>query len=229
MLEMPNMRDNSIDLIFADLPYGTTDCAWDNKLPMKELWTQFKRLLKPNGAILLFAQQPFATELINAAGRMFRYQIIWEKTKSTGFLNAKRMPLRAHEMILVFYNRLPTYNPQMTPGKPYISKDKRRNKSSIYKFNHKPTTIINHGYRYPRDVVRFDISAEDGRHHPTQKPLALCRWGILTYSNPGDVVFDPTCGSGSIPVAAKQTDRRFIGFDTDAGHVATANLRLNTL
>jgi DNA modification methylase len=228
---MACLPDKSIDLILCDLPYGTTDCAWDKQLPMGELWDQYKRIIKDNGAILLFAQQPFATKLINAGGRLFRYQIVWEKAKALGFLNARRMPLRVHELILVFYRRLPTYHPQMTPGKPYVAKDKGRMHVSVYKARgtgkHPPA---NGKWRYPKDVVRFSQpSPAEGQYHPTQKPLALLEYLIKTYSNPGDLVLDNACGSGSACVAAKQTGRNFIGIELDPTYAEIARLRLNNL
>ena len=210
--EMKKLADKSVDLILCDLPYGTTDCEWDKCLPMKELWAEYKRIIKRNGAILLFAQQPFATDLINEGRKMFRYQIVWEKGRATGFLNAKRMPLRAHELILVFYNKLPVYNPQFLPGKPYKSNASNRRSTAIYR-QHNKTANINSGYRYPRDVVFFNISKEDGQYHPTQKPLSLLRFLIKSYSNPGDLVLDNCCGSGSTCVAAKQTGRQYIGIE----------------
>jgi DNA modification methylase len=178
---MARLPDASIDLILCDLPYGTTDCVWDKVISVEALWTQYRRLIKPNAAILLHAQQPFATRLINAAGRLFRYQIVWEKAKALGFLNVKRTPLRAHELILVFYSRLPTYHPQLTPGKPYVRKDKRRGLYSGYYCKRRVVTV-NNGWRYPRDIVRFaQPAAEEGMYHPTQKPLALLEYLIKTY------------------------------------------------
>jgi DNA modification methylase len=224
---MACLPDKSIDLILCDLLYGTTDCAWDKQLPMVELWEQYKRIIKDNGAILLFAQQPFIAKLINASGNLFRYQIVWEKAKSVGFLNANRMPLRTHEMILVFYRHLPVYN-QVALGKPYVNKDRRR-ESSIYRFTHQAYARHNAGYRYPRDVIRFGMSAEDGRFHPTQKPLAMLRYLIKTHSHPGDIVLDCCCGSGSACIAAKQTGRNFIGIELDPTYAEIAHLRLNNL
>jgi DNA modification methylase len=225
---MTGFPDKSIDLILCDPPYGTTDCAWDKLLPMKELWEQYKRIIKPNAAILLFAQQPFATALISAAGKLFRYQIVWEKATAVGFLNANRMPLRAHELILVFYNRLPAYHPQMSPGKPYVTKDIRRSRCAVYRHNRRIPTV-NKGWRYPRDIIKFaQPSAAEGRYHPTQKPLALLEYLIKTYSNPGDVVLDNCCGSGSTCAAAVNTGRKYIGieFDAEFANIAAARVGL---
>ena len=192
---------------------------------MEALWGEYRRIIRPNAAILLFAQQPFATKLINAAGKMFRYQIVWEKAKSLGFLNAKKMPLRAHEHILVFYNKLPTYNPQMAPGKPYVSKDKRKEHTKIYR-SFKRATTVNTGWRYPRDVIKFaQPTTKEGLYHPTQKPLALLEYLIKTYSNENDLVLDNTCGSGSTCVAALKTNRRYIGIELNDEFVEIAKMR----
>ena len=223
---MKTLSDATIDLVLCDLPYGITDCKWDMRLPLKELFAQYARIIKPNAAILLFAQQPFATDLINQARRMFRYQIVWEKTKSLGFLNAKRMPLRAHELILVYYNRLPSYNPQFTPGKPYVKKYNEKQRTDLYRFHGKAYSMRNNGVRYPRDVVKFaQPTSTEGLYHSTQKPLMLLEYLIKTYSNKGDVVLDNTCGSGSTCVAAKKLNRRYIGIDNNLEYVKVARLR----
>ena len=225
---MKKINDSSIDLILCDLPYGTTNCKWDIKIPAEQLWQQYLRITKPNAAILLFAQQPFATELIVAGRKYFRYEIVWEKSRATGFLNAKKMPLRAHELVLVFYKKLPIYNPQFSAGKPYKSKATEKAPTSIYTCR-KKTANVNTGYRYPRDVVRFNISAEDKYYHPTQKPLALLRYLIQTYSNENDIVLDNCCGSGSTCVAAKQTSRRYIGIELNENYFEIANKRIEEI
>jgi DNA modification methylase len=223
--EMQKLPGGSIDLILCDLPYGTTDCAWDRRIPMEALWAEYRRLIKPSAAILLFAQQPFATRLIEAGGRMFRYEIVWEKAKGMGFLNARKMPLRAHELVLVFYSRLPTYHPQMSPGKPYVTKDKRSGLYSGYHCKRRVSTV-NAGWRYPRDVVRFaQPSIAEGQHHPTQKPLALLEYLIKTYSNLGDLVLDNACGSGSTCVASVKTGRHYIGIELEAAFADIARTR----
>jgi DNA modification methylase len=227
LAEIQKLPDGSIDLILCDLPYGTTDCAWDKVIPIEALWAEYKRITKLNAAILLFAQQPFATKLINAAGRLFRYQVVWEKAKALGFLNARRMPLRVHELILVFYRRLPTYNPQLTPGKPYAAKDRRRGRVSVYTARgtgkHPPASGK---WRYPKDIVRFaQPSPSEGQHHPTQKPLALLEYLIRTYSNSGDLVLDNACGSGSTCVTAIRADRRYIGIELDETFADIARMR----
>lgn len=224
---MKKINDSSIDLILCDLPYGTTNCKWDIKIPAEQLWQQYLCITKPNAAILLFAQQPFATELIVAGRKYFRYEIVWEKSRATGFLNAKKMPLRAHELVLVFYKKLPTYNPQFSAGKPYKSKATDKS-TSIYTCR-KKIANVNTGYRYPRDVVRFNISAEDKYYHPTQKPLALLRYLIQTYSNENDIVLDNCCGSGSTCVAAKQTNRRYIGIELNENYFEIANKRIEEI
>lgn len=213
---MKTLPAGSVDLILCDLPYGTTACTWDKRIPMTELWEKYKRIIKDNGAILLFAQQPFATDLINAGRTFFRHEIVWEKSRATGFLNANKMPLRAHELILVFYKKLPTYNPQFSLGAAYTSKNKGR-ATNIYRPVER-TTTVNTGTRYPRDVIRYNIAAEDGYYHPTQKPLALLRYLIKTYSNEGDFVLDNCCGSGSTCLAAKQTGRQWLGIELDVGY-----------
>ncbi len=227
--EMKKLPNQSIDLILCDLPYGTTECEWDKSIPMGALWAEYKRIIKPNAAILLFAQQPFATKLINASGKMFRYQIIWEKSKSLGFLNAKKMPLRAHELILVFYNRLPTYNPQMSPGKPYVTKDKRREECKAYKVLRLEMSI-NSGWRYPKDIVKFSQpTTKEGLYHPTQKPLALLEYLIKTYSNENDLVLDNTCGSGSTCLAAAKNNRNYIGIELNPEFAKIAEKRCKNL
>lgn len=228
--EMKKITSNSIDLIVSDLPYGTTNCIWDKCLPLDELFVEYKRIIKPNAAILLFAQQPFATDLINQARRMFRYQIVWEKTKSVGFLNANKMPLRAHELILVFYNRLPIYNPQFTKGKPYVKNYNEKRRAALYRFRGKQYAGKNNGTRYPRDVIKFaQPTKQEGLYHPTQKPLMLLEYLIKTYSNEGDIVLDNTCGSGSTCVAAKKLNRRYIGIENDLEYVKIACTRCQAL
>lgn len=200
---MKRMPDGAIDMILCDPPYGTTDCEWDQVIPFDQLWEQYRRIIKDNGAIVLFAQQSFATDLINSNRKWFRYEWVWEKTKALGFLNAKRMPLRCHENVLVFYKHLPVYNPQFTVGKPYVSKsDGKDKKTSLYRKYGKAYEMINPGHRYPRDVVRFASNSKE-MLHPTQKPIKLAEYLIRTYTDVGDVVLDNTRSENSTSLAGK--------------------------
>ena len=220
MQRIPNC---SVDMVLCDLPYGTTKCKWDIVIPLDKLWAQYKRVCKDNTAILLFAQTPFDKVLGCSNLEMLRYEWIWEKTQATGFFNAKKMPMKAHENILVFYSAIPTYNPQKTSGhKPmnnYTKKANVLNKTQLYG---KVTQDISGGgdtERFPRTVQTFSSDKQktklDGTIHPTQKPVALCEYLIKTYTNEGDLVLDNTCGSGSTLVAAKNTNRQFIGIEKE--------------
>lgn len=213
-------------MILADLPYGITSrTTWDTVIPFEPMWKQFNRVIKENGAVLLFSQLPFGTDLIQSNRKNYRYEIIWHKPAAVGFLNANRMPLRAHENILVFYKKLPTYNPQKTKGKPYHNNSGRR--SLIYGENDQTPTINTDGTRYPRDVVTFsNMRAE--HIHPTQKPVHLLEYLIKTYTNPGETVLDPVMGSGSTGVACMNTGRDFIGIEKDDKYFDIAKTRIET-
>ena len=207
---MKKIPDGSVDLILQDPPFGTTDCSFDVRLPFAPMREQFLRVCKLNAVIVLFSQMPFGAELIMSQKKLFRYEWIFEKSLGVGFLNAKKMPLRCHENILVFYRKLPTYNPQFMKGKPY----KARPTSFSLNYQHqKQTTQINNGTRYPKDILSGTYDAL--KHHPQQKPVALLEYLIRTYTNEGEVVLDATMGSGSCGVAAINTNRRFIGFELE--------------
>lgn len=210
---MKRIETGSVDLILTDLPYGITDCYFDVRIPFEPMWEQFKRVTKRNAAILLFSQMPFGAELIMSNRKMFRYEIIWEKSLGVGFLNAKKMPLRCHENILIFYQQLPTYNPQFTKGKPY----KKFNETQTFNYGKKHGMYFdNDGRRYPRDVIKDNQpQINQPSYHAQQKPVDLLSYLIKTYSNEGELVLDATMGSGSTGVAAIKTGRRFIGFETE--------------
>lgn len=221
---MDDLPDKSIDMILCDLPYGTTSRnKWDSIIPTDKLWAQYKRIIRDGGAIVLFAQQPFACDLIQSNRKWFRYEWIWEKSCAVGFLNANRMPLRAHENILVFYNKLPTYNPQKTNGKPYRAKSGNITSTNYGIFNGDYRTVNLDGKRYPRDVIRFN--GETG-YHPTQKPVPLCEYLIKTYTNEGELVLDNCMGSGTTGLACVNTNRRFIGMELDKEYLRIAKERL---
>jgi site-specific DNA-methyltransferase (adenine-specific) len=212
--------DKSIDMILCDLPYGTTACKWDSVIPFESLWAEYERVIKDNGAIVLTASQPFTTVLANSNLRLFRYAWVWEKEQGVNFLMAKKQPLKVHEDILVFYKKQPTYNPQMTKGKPYIS---GKGDSGEVTGRVKKIQTKNEGTRYPRSVIKFN--REVGLH-PTQKPVALFEYLIRTYTNEGEVVLDNCIGSGTTAVAAINTGRQFIGIEREPEYVEIANKRI---
>jgi site-specific DNA-methyltransferase (adenine-specific) len=213
---MRQLPDASVDMVLADLPYGTTQNKWDSVIPLEPLWLEYWRVLKANGAIVLTAQTPFDKILGVSCIDRLRYEWIWEKTAATGFLNSKKAPLKAHENVLVFYRQQPTYNPEMTDGHTI----KRVNASiASHGDNYGKAVNIREPYestqRYPRSVVKF---AKDNRMqglHPTQKPVALMRYLVLTYTNEGDTVLDNCMGSGTAGVACIETGRKFIGIEKD--------------
>ncbi len=211
---MPNIPDESIDMVLCDLPYGTTQNAWDSVIPLDRLWNQYERIIKPNGAIVLTSQGLFTAKLVLSNEKIFKYKIIWEKSKPTNFLNAKKQPLRKHEDICVFYKRQPTYNPQMTQGKPF-NKGVRKDQLTGSYGDFVPVEVKSEdGKRYPCDVVYFKTAESEGPvWHPTQKPVELGRYLIRTFTRPNDVVLDNACGSGSFLVSAVLEGRRYIGIE----------------
>lgn len=221
----PQIATDTVDLVCADIPYGTTQCRWDSVLDLPLMWEQLYRIVKPSAAIVLFSAQPFTSVLVNSNLRDWRSEWIWEKGNATGFLNAKKQPLRAHENIEVFYRRQPTYNPQFTHGHERRTSKRKTVNSECYG---KALTLTKYDStsRYPRDVQFFSSDKQTGNYHPTQKPLALVQYLIETYSNPGDTVLDFTMGSGTAGVACQQTERNFIGIEKDTAIYRTACQRM---
>jgi site-specific DNA-methyltransferase (adenine-specific) len=223
---LPDIPAAGIDMILCDLPYGTTNHKWDKKLPLGRLWHEYVRVIKDHGVIALTAQQVFATDLISAGRKYFRYELIWEKGLAVGFLNANKMPLRAHENILIFYKKLPTYHPQMTEGKAYIKRS--AGELHIYGRTRKSPGRTNTGQRYPRSVLHF--KSANGRHgHPTEKPLELFEWLIRSYTDEGDLVLDNCIGSGTTAVAAERLKRRWLAIEKEPEYCAIAKRRLEEL
>ena len=223
---MKKIPDGSVDMILTDLPYGTTDCDFDKRLPFEPMWEQFLRVTKKKAAIALFANGKFLIELAASNLKHYRYDWIWEKHVGMGFFNANKMPLRCHEKILIFYQQLPTYNPQMRKGKPYFRRHKDYG-GGVYQPEERIPTI-NDGQRYPRDVQKFNATVGIAtRYHPTQKPVPLLEYLIKTYTNEGEVVLDATMGSGSTGVAAVNTNRRFIGFELEKNFFEIAKRRID--
>lgn len=217
---MKDIPDGSVDMILADLPYGTTRNKWDSIIPLDELWEQYGRIIKDNGAIVLTAQTPFDKVLGVSNLKLLKYEWIWRKPSGTGHLNAKKMPMKNHENVLVFYKKLPTYNPQMTVGKPYTQKSGRASS------NYNPQTsvvTVNAGNRYPLSVLEF---ATNKSLHPTQKPVALFEYLIKTYTNEGDLVLDNVAGSGTTGVAALNTNRNYILMEKEPEYVEIIKQRL---
>lgn len=236
---MKNIPSKSIDLILCDLPYGTTRNKWDSVIDLERLWDDYDRIIKDSGAILLFAQTPFDKVLGVSNLKHLRYEIIWQKTAPTGFLNAKKMPMKAHENILVFYKKLPTYNPQMTQGHPrkvtsnlsrQKSVERQRTKAAVLATNYNSYGESTVGYdsteRYPLSIQVFAKDQQKENYHPTQKPVALLEWLIKTYTNEGDLVLDNCMGSGSTGVACVNTNRNFIGFELTERYFEIAKERL---
>lgn len=214
--EMKKLNDESIDLILTDPPYGCTNNDWDIRPDMAKVWKQWNRIIKSNGAVLVFADIRFAVDVILANKRNFRYQWVVEKANPTNFLNAHRMPLKSHDLVLVFYKHLPTYNPQYTYGKPYAAKRAGHNTPNYNDF-FGSVTENKDGRRFPRDVIKYK---NKGRHktgtgHPTGKPQKLMEYFIKTYTNTGDVVLDSFMGGGSTGCAAIELGRDFIGIEKD--------------
>lgn len=234
---MKLIPDGSVDMVLCDLPYEKIRAKWDKQLPIDKLWEQYNRIIKDNGAILLFAQTPF-DKLLGASNlKLLKYEWIWEKTQATGHFNAKLMPMNAHENILVFYKNTPTYNPQKTTGhKPVNSYTKRAsvvNKTEVYGKVKVDTSGGGETDRYPRSVLKFASDKQknklDGTIFSTQKPLALCEYLIKTYTNEGDLILDNTAGSGTTGIAAYNTKRNFIMFENQKNTFDLIKHRFNVL
>ena len=212
-----------VDMILADPPYGTTRNKWDSIIPLNEMWKMLDKLVKPNGAIVLFAQTPFDKALGASNLKMLRYEWIWDKKLGTGHLNAKKMPMKQHENILVFYKKLPTYNPQMREGQPY-----HKTPSTTSSNYGKQIAMggTSNGERYPISILEFSNANRNNRLHPTQKPVDLLEYLIKTYTNENETVLDFTMGSGSTGVACVNTNRKFIGIELDEKYFEIAKNRL---
>lgn len=225
---MENIKDGSIDMIMADLPYNTTRNHWDSLIDLKELWIQYERVIKDNGAIVLTAQTPFDKVLGASNLKLLKYEWIWEKTSATGHLNAKKMPMKAHENILVFYKKLPTYNPIKTQGHVRKVSKAEHKVNSKMSTNYNPTglTTYDSTERYPRSVLKFPNDKQKTALHPTQKPVALMEYLIKTYTNPGELVLDNVAGSGSTAIAAMNTGRNFVAIEKEADYFNLAQQRI---
>lgn len=225
---MREIESGSVDMVLTDPPYGTTACKWDSVIPLEPMWRQLKRVAKLNGAIILTASNPFTSILICSNLQMFRYSLVWEKSTATGHLNANRMPMRAHEDIVVFYITLPTFNPQKTSG------HTRKVSKAEHKTNCKATdcygkhgsTTYDSTERYPRSVIKTSTDKQQSKLHPTQKPVFLMEYLIRTYSNEGEIVLDFAMGSGTTGVACTNLNRNFIGVELEQEYFRIAKKRI---
>lgn len=220
---MNNIPDKSVDMILCDLPYGTTQNKWDSVIPVETLWEHYNRVIKDDGAIVLFATPPFNARLAAYNIKNFRYSWYWEKPH-TGQLNAKRMPLKNVEEIMVFYKSQPTYNPQFEYAEPYVITRTGYKGSQCYG-KQKDHTTVSDGKRYPKQILKYSHDKE--RQHPTQKPIQLLEYLIKTYTNSGETVLDNCMGSGSTGVACVNTNRNFIGIELDENYFGIAKDRIN--
>lgn len=222
---MKDIPDHSIDMILCDLPYGMTNNKWDIPIPLDQLWEQYKRVIKENGAIVLFGNQPFTSKLILSNEKWFRYTLVWEKNKFSDFLNAKRKPMKIHEDICIFYKKQPTYNIQYLQGDPYVSwnTDNAVGRQTNYGV-HKSNIVKNEGTRLPTTVLKF--KRKERPIHPTQKPVDLCEWLIKSYSNEGDTILDNCMGVGTTGIACMNTGRKFIGIELDKKYFDIADEKI---
>jgi len=219
---MKLIPDKSIDMILCDLPYGTTRNKWDSIIPFDELWTQYERVIKDNGAIVLTCSQPFTTALNQSNPSLYRYEWIWIKNNTTGFQLANKRPLKKHENISVFYKKQPTYNPQ---GLKEYGKENRRGSTGENWSEMKSDSYVQKFTNYPTQILEFAYDSD--KYHPTQKPVDLFAYLIKTYTNEGETVLDNCMGSGTTAVAAVRNNRNFIGFELEREYVEIANKRLD--
>ena len=217
---------NSVDMVLCDPPYGTTACSWDSVIPFAELWAGLMRVIKPRGAIVLFGSQPFTSALIMSNPSWFKYCWVWNKKLATNFLNAKHQPLKQHEDVCVFADEVANYYPIMRIGTKRMKGPTKDGFQGVTTYgNYKSNIKINDQY-YPTSILEFSGANQSAKQHPTQKPVSLCEYLISTYTQPDQIVLDPTCGSGTTGVAARNIGRRYILSDTSAEYVQVARKRL---
>ena len=226
---MKGLADKSIDAIICDLPYGTTQNKWDSVLPLDLLWKQYERIIKDNGMICLTSAEPFTSTLIISNKKLFKYDLVWDKKLSSGFLNAKRMPLRRHEQILCFYKKLPVYNPEMvTRGKVRkkgITTESGKHTSNYGKFEN---SVVENNEYYPTSILEISNANRNAKEHPTEKPIELMEYLIKTYTNEGDMVLDNTMGSGTTNLACLKLNRKSIGIEKEKQYYDVAVRRLSS-
>ena len=229
LVEMPAIPDKSVDMVLCDLPYGTTACKWDVVIPFDKLWEQYRRIVKDNGAIVLFGKQPFTSRLILSNLEMYRYELIWEKSRVGNNMQLGKQPASIHENIVVFYKQYPTFNEiKFQVDEKYIDKRKSIRNSTYSKSEHYQGEMIrkkDDGWRHSQSILPFNSVWQRGMH-PTQKPVALLEYLIKTYSNEGDTILDNTMGSGSTMVACVNKKRNGIGIEFDDNYIKIAQERV---
>lgn len=231
---MPSIEDKSIDMICCDLPYGATQNKDDIVIPFKPLWEQYERIIKDNGVIVLFGQGLFYVDLVNSNRKLFRYDLVWDKVLTSGFLNARRMPLRQHEQIAIFYKKLPTYNPQFTEGKPLHGKGTSYKNKELKNQNYgyfEATDDLRKGSteKYPTSILKFAKPHPSIAKHRTEKSIECLEWLIKTYTNEGETVLDNCMGAGSCGIACQKCNRNFIGIELDTHYFEIASRRINEI
>jgi len=223
---MKEIPDGCVDMVCCDMPYGTTACKWDSIIPLEPMWEQLKRVIKPNGAIVMTASQPFTTTLIASNLKMFKYNLVWEKSRSSSPMLAKKQPMRFHEDICMFYKKQPTYNPIMVEGEKNHGTKAGSATINIHGGKKSEFKANTSKMKYPRSVIKIKSTDSTRNLHPTQKPVALMEYLIKTYTNESETVLDFTMGSGSTGVAAKNLNRKFIGIEMDEEYFKIAQERI---
>jgi len=228
---MNDIEDCSIDLILCDLPFQKTKNEWDKTIPFEKLWNQYNRIIKENGAIILFGQGSFYIDLVNSNRENFRYDLVWDKKMTTGFLNSNRQPLRKHEQIAVFYKKQPTYNPIFTEGQPLHGKGKNYKTADIKNNNYGKFNMLD-DYRkgttqkYPTSIISIQKVHPSKTIHPTEKPVELMQYLIETYTKPGEIVLDNCMGSGTVGIACLNSNRNFVGIEINENYYNLASNRI---
>ena len=228
LIGMKRIPDKSVDMILCDLPYGTTQCKWDTVIPFEPLWEQYERIIKDNGAIVLTGSEPFSSMLRMSNLKLFKYDWIWDKVKGTGFLNAKRQPMRNHETVSVFYRKQCTYNPQKTQGHSLKKSFRAKHLQTDVYGEMKNDYLYESTDRYPRSIQVFLTDTQNSSLHPTQKPVALFEYLVKTYTNEGEIVLDNCIGSGTTAIACINTNRHYIGFESGKNYYDLAVKRIGT-
>ena len=224
--QMKTIKSGSVDAIITDPPYGTTACKWDSVIDFELMWQQINRIIKPNGAIVLFGSQPFTSSLIMSNPKMFRYEWVWQKSRPANFMNTKYQPMKYHENILVFSVKRHNYYPIKFKGNKNHASKPRNGKSNIYNIKNNKNGVDTNDMKFPKSIAEFKSTDSTKNLHPTQKPIALMEYLIKTYTNENETVLDFTMGSGSTGVACQNTKRNFIGIERDNKYFDIATNRI---